>query len=362
MTPDLPGGDLLAGLRREVDRNVYRTRNGIRYLTGGEWAQVDPTPSDIVFEQGKVKLRHYHRDTPARFGPPVLAFLGLVSRSYILDLRRGNSFVQRLIDAGFDTFVLDWGEPDETDAQNTLETYVQGYMPRAVDAMLEETGSNEINVIGYCMGGNLALLALASQPDGPWRNLVTMATPIDFRKGGPLIDALRDGRIDVDSLIDETGNVPGSAVEHFFRIRHPTARAVMYANLWENLWNDDYMEGFQAMGRWVNEQIPIAGVAARQLIDSWVRENAFFDDSLRLGGRRISLADIYTPAFCVIADRDEIVPQPMAMPIIERLSGTSPDVLHVDAGHTSLTTGRIAGNVTIPKVTEWLAAHSEELT
>ncbi len=361
MTPDLPAGDLLADLRRELDRNVYRARNGIKYVTGGEWAEIDPTPSDIIFQEGKVKLRRYHRDSPARFGPPVLAFIGLVSRAYILDLWQGNSLVQRLMDAGFEAFVLDWGEPDETDAHNTLETYIEGYMSKAIKALIRETGSDEINVIGYCMGGNLALVALASQPDGPWRNLVTMATPIDFREGGPLIEALRDGRIDVESLIDDTGNIPGSVVEHFFRIRHPTARAVLYANLWQNLWNDEYMKGFQAMGRWVNEQIPIAGAAARQLIDNWVRENAFYNDALRLGGRRISLGDIQTPTFSVIADRDEIVPQAMAGPVVERLSGTSPDVLHVDAGHTSLTTGRMAAKVTVPKVTEWLAAHSEEL-
>ena len=205
MAPALPVGDVVDGVRREVARNAFRARNGIKYATGGQWAPVAATESNTIWQQGKAQLRHYRRDRPPRLQPPVIAFIGLVSRAYILDLWSGNSFVQRVIDAGFETFVLDWGEPDEQDARNTLETYVEVYLPRAIEAIIEQTKCPEVNVIGYCMGGDLALLALAAQPDLPIRNLVLMATPVDFRHMGPLIEALGAGRIDLESLIDETG-------------------------------------------------------------------------------------------------------------------------------------------------------------
>ena len=64
----------------------------------------------------------------------------LVSRSYILDLRPGNSLVEYLTDAGLDVFMLDWGVPDELDADNDLERYVDWYLPRAIDAVRRETG------------------------------------------------------------------------------------------------------------------------------------------------------------------------------------------------------------------------------
>jgi polyhydroxyalkanoate synthase subunit PhaC len=362
VTPDLAAGDVFAGVKREVERAQFRARNGIKYLTGGEWAPPDPTPSDTVWQQGKAELRRYRRDGPARVGPPVVAFIGLVSRTYILDLWKGNSFVQRLMDAGFEALVLDWGVPDEGDAPNTLETYLQGQLPRAIEAAAEATSSNEINMLGYCMGGNLALVGLAAQPELPVRNLVVMATPVDFRHMGPLAEALRDGRIDTDSLIDETGNLPAALVDRFFRIRKPTADLVQYANLWENLWNDDYMQGYQAMNRWVSEHVPIPGAAARQLVDSWLRDNAFCNDTLRLGGRQLSLGDIHTPTLAVIAMRDDIVLERAAVPVADLLTGTRVEVLRLDAGHASLTTGRTAAKVTVPQIIEWLTAHSEELT
>jgi polyhydroxyalkanoate synthase len=361
VTPELAVGDVLAGVRREIERGAFRARNGIKYATGGEWAPIDPTPSDTVWQHGKAQLRRYRPTTPARIGPPVLAFIGLVSRAYILDLWKGNSFVQRLMDAGFETFVLDWGEPDEADAGNTLETYVEGYLPRALEAVRRETNSDDVTVIGYCMGGDLALLGLAAAPDLPVRNLVAIATPVDFRHLGPLVEGLRDGRIEVDSMIDETGNVPAATVGSFFKIRKPTADLVQYANLWQNLWNDEYMQGYQAMSRWAREHVPISGAVVRQLVDAWLRDNAFYNDTLRLGGRRISLADIRTATLAVIATRDDIVLEAAAAPLAELLSGASVDVLRLDAGHASLTTGRTAAKVTVPRMIEWLTAHSEEL-
>lgn len=361
MTPEVNAGRVLSGVRREIERNAFRARNGIKYVSGEQWAPVDPTPSDTVWQQGKATLRRYRRETRPRVGPPVLAFLGLVSRSYLFDLWKGNSFVQRLIDAGFATYVLDWGVPDEADAANTLETYVQSYLPRAIEAVRRDTDSNDVNVIGYCMGGDLALMALAGQPDLPIRNLVTMATPVDFRHMGPIVDALRRGRIAVDDMIDETGNVPAGVIENFFKIRKPTADLVQYANLWEHLWNEEYMKGYQAMGRWVREQVPLAGAAARQIVDGWIKQNAFYTDSLRLDGRPIALGNIHTPTLAVIAARDEIVSAPAAAPICDLLTGTRVQPLRLDTGHASLTTGRTAAKVALPRIVEWLTDHSEEV-
>lgn len=254
------------------------------------------------------------------------------------------------------------GEPDEEDAGNTLETYVCGHLPGAIEAVIDETNSGDVNVIGYCMGGNLALMGLAGRSDLPVRNLVVMATPIDFSHMGPLAEAIRDGRIRIDSVIDHTGNVPVNLIEIFFRIRKPTADLVQYANLWQNLWSDEYMQGYQAMGRWLHDQVPMPGAAARQIVEQWLGENAFLHDTVRIYGTPVSLRQIRTPTLAVIAERDEIVPEPAAAPIVEVLKGSQFETLHLDAGHTSLTTGRTAAQVTVPRILDWLAQHSEEVT
>lgn len=112
--------------------------------------------------------------------------MSLISRSYVLDLSPDNSFIGQLREAGLDVYLLDWGVPDEADAANKLETYVDEYLPRAIHAVDRDCGCPEVNVLGYCFGGILALLLAARHPELPIRAMMTMATPIDFNQNGAI--------------------------------------------------------------------------------------------------------------------------------------------------------------------------------
>lgn len=353
-------GDILGGVRREVERNAVRARNGIKYAAGSEWAPRAPTPSDVIWELDRVHVRRYRRSDVAPYAQPVLVFVGLVSRSYVFDLWRTNSFVRRLMDAGFDTYVLDWGEPDAADARNTIDTYIQRYLPRAIEAVLAESGADETNIVGYCMGGDLALLALADDDTLPVSALVTMATPADFSKLPPLVLDIT-ANLDVDSVLDEAGLVPASVVDSLFRIRRPTSDLVQYANLWQNLWNDEFLEAYQAMGRWLREQVPVAGAAFRQAADDWVIGNGFMNGTLRVGGKLADFASLRLPVLSLIATGDDIVPEPAAAAIEELLPNADLKIVRIEAGHVGLTVGRIAAKIAMPEITNWLAAQSEEV-
>ncbi|WP_019874294.1 alpha/beta fold hydrolase [Sporichthya polymorpha] len=357
----MSAADPVAWVAREVGRSVGRFRNGVRYLAGTEFAPIGPTPSRVVWREGKAELRHYsgHGVGPEpRLGPPVVVLGGLVGRSYIFDLHTGNSFVARMLDAGFDTFVLDWGIPDADDSANTLETYLARYFPRALRAAQRETGSTELSVIGYCMGGTMALQALAADPAAV-RNLVVIATPVDFRHLGAMVDAVAERRLDPATVLDPDGNVPAALIAAFFSVLKPTAPVVKYANLWQNLWNEEYLKGYQALSRCFEQHSPLPGAAFLQIAEQWMQANGFVTDSLRLDGRAVHLADLTMPVLIVTGDRDELVPVGATSPLADLLTGTKAEVLELSAGHASLTTGRTAARHTVPRILGWLADHSD---
>jgi polyhydroxyalkanoate synthase len=352
----------LPQIAREVGRTAARLRNGVRYATGTQFAPIGPTPSRVIWREGKAELRHYsgHGVGPEpRLGPPVIVLGGLVGRSYIFDLHEGNSFVTRMLNAGFDTFVLDWGIPDADDSANTLETYLARYFPRALRAACQETGADEVSIIGYCMGGTMALHALAANAALPVRNVVVIATPIDFRHLGSMVDAVCEGRLDPATVLDQEGNVPASLIAAFFSVMKPTAPVVKYANLLQNLWNEDYLRGYQALNRCFEQHAPLPGAAFVQIATQWMRDNGFVSDSLRLNGRAVHLSDIEMPVLIVTGDRDELVPEGATAPLADLLTGTKPEVLVLSAGHASLTTGRTAAKHTVPRILGWLAEHSD---
>ena len=87
-----------------------------------------------------------------------------------------------------------------------------------------------------------------------------------------------------EDIIDETGNVPPEVVQNAFRLLKPTGEVSQYANLWENLWNDAYVQGYQAMGQWTRDHVPFPGAAFRQTVEQLVRRNALIDGTLELDG------------------------------------------------------------------------------
>jgi polyhydroxyalkanoate synthase len=121
--------------------------------------------------------------------------------------------VRYLVAEGFDVFLLDWAPPDPADAENTLETYVDGYITEAIAALGEESGDEQVTLIGYCFGGVLTLLLTAAHPELPVRNLMVMATPCDFCEMGFMSNMFREHRLNPDDVIDDTGLVPARALD-----------------------------------------------------------------------------------------------------------------------------------------------------
>jgi polyhydroxyalkanoate synthase subunit PhaC len=349
---------VLDRVRRDVERNALRARNGIKLVAGVDRPGVGQTPKDVVWERGRCQLWHY-RNEDVRYSPPLLIVFSLISRSYILDLTPGNSFVEQLLAAGFDVYLLDWGEPDERDAQNRLEDYADDYIPAAVARVLELSGTDELNLFGYCFGGDLALLYAAHHPEAPLRSLTVLATPVDFRHMGPLADVFRVGGLDVDSVVDENGNVPPSVVVQGFRTLAPTAEVTRYVTLWERLWNDEYVASYQAMTGWADDHVPFPGAAARQTTQMLVHDNGMLTDRLSLGGDPVHLRDVRLPFLTVRANRDHIVPAGATTPLIDLVGSEDKHELCLDAGHMGLVVGRTAAKTTVPTIIDFLKKRSD---
>ena len=189
-----------------------------------------------------------------------------------------------------------------------------------------------------------------------------MATPVDFEEMGPMVAALREGRLDPEDLIDETGNVPADVLYSGFFMLAPTTIVAQRATLLENLWNDEFVRGFQAMAQWTRDQVPFPGAAFREVVELFVRRNALMDGSLRVGGRAIDFATTGATVLNAMAEKDTVVPRAAAEPA-GALVGR-PDRRHellLPGGHVTFGTGRSAFRHTLPSLAGWIAAHSDEL-
>lgn len=345
------GAGLLEAIRKDAQRSLFRARNGIKYVTGLSRPEVGQTPRRAVWSRDKATLWRYGAPHPGQ--RPIVITFSIMGKPYVLDLQPGNSFVGHLLAADLDVFLLDFGVPDVTDAGNTLETYVEEYIPQALQAARRTAGTDAVDVLGYCLGGMLAALAVAADP-GLARTLAVMAAPFDFRDMTGVIQAFVRGQLEVDEIVDHTGNIPAEAVHRMFRSLNPTAAISNYATLWERMWNDDFVEIFQIMSRWSRDQVPFPGATARQGVDLLLRRNVLLTGRVPLGGGDILLADITCPVLNIVASHDHIVTPEAARPL-NALVGTD-DVTEVvvPSGHIGLATGRQAVTTTVPEILRWL--------
>ena len=234
-------------------------------------------------------------------------------------------------------------------------------MRDALDATLRVSGKDEVSLLGYCFGGVLTLLFVARYPTLPVRNLLTMATPVDIKKVGLPSLIFDEGRIEPEMIIDETGNVPPEVIYDGIKLLKPTADIVQYARLWQFMWNDEYMEGLQAMGQWTRDHIPFPGRPSASASRCCSATTGLMTDQLRLGGKPVHLRDITCPFLALIAEQDYVVPLEAAEPITSLVGSKQADELRLNAGHIGFVAGRQAAKENIPKIIDWLARHSDRL-
>ncbi|MGB3302634.1 MAG: alpha/beta fold hydrolase [Gordonia sp. (in: high G+C Gram-positive bacteria)] len=345
-------------VRREVERNALRARNGIKMAAGISSVETGQTPRDLVWRNGRASLYRYRNDD-IRYRPPLLIVFSMISKAYILDLAPGNSFIEHLLHGGFDVYLLDWGEADERDALNGFEYYVDGVIPAAVREVCDRSKADEVSILGYCFGGVFTLLHGAHHPDSPVRTHTVMACPVDLEPMDIGVSML--GGADIEELLDDNGNVPADVVYSAFRSLTPTADITGYVDLLEKLWNDDYVKAYQAMNGWASDHVPLAGELARQLVDQLLERNALVNGTFVVDGDRVSLKAIKVPFLAVLGEKDHIVPAAAASPVMDLVGSEQKTELRLPAGHIGLVVGRTAAKTTVPTIIDFLQKQSEEL-
>jgi polyhydroxyalkanoate synthase len=348
---------LLGRMREEADRNLLRMKHFGEMVMNPKEPKVGPTPRQEIFRTNKSRLWRYESRRTIRTPLLFVPNLG-ISRPYIFDLMPKGSFIEHMTQQGFDFYLVDWGVFGEEDNGLTVEDAVTKILPRLARKALESSGASEMSVLGYCMGAPLSASFVATHPEFPLRNYIDMAGPIDFAHVGLFGKWLDPRYFDVDKYVDTLGTIPADMVKMGFKLLKPTMDTSTNLNLWWNLWNPDYVSGFNALNKWANEYLPFPGEFFRQWVRDFYQQNKLIKGELMMGGRRVDLREIRCPVLAVGAREDNIAPPACVKPLIDAVSTRDKEYVELPGGHISLIAGRGASVHCWPKVASWLAARS----
>ncbi|URW74569.1 alpha/beta fold hydrolase [Sphingomonas donggukensis] len=349
--------DPIAAARVEFDRALQRNIKGLGYFASPA-PVLGASAKDVLIDRGTMRLYHYHPRVDEVYRVPILLVMATTNRGYIFDMVPGQSFVEFLLDAGYDVFMLDWTAPRADEGKLTLADYVLGFLPEAITRVLDETGEPDLTVVGYCFGGVLSVLWAALHPDGPAQNLVCFTTPVDFA-AMEMFQAWADPRFfDVDRLVDTFGQCPADMLYQAFDLLRPGARIAGNIRLFDNLWNDEFVKSYRMFDRWAADMLPLAGEYFRETTKKLMWENRLMAGTMDVAGRAVDLGAITLPFLHVVAEHDHIVPSAASAPLIERVGSTDKEQVVLKGGHVSLVAGANAQKRLWPKLDQWLQERS----
>lgn len=322
--------------------------------------RVGVTPSETVFRRDTLKLQHYLSDRAPTHQTPLVCVFALVNRPYILDLKTGKSVIAHFVDGGFDTYKIDWGVPSHAERFLNMNDYVEGYLHEVIDHVRERTGSDKVNLLGYCMGGTMSTMYTALHPD-KIKNLILMAAPVDWSNRDHLLAKWTSADVfDVDRLIDVFGNAPADMLQNSFALLKPVSTMVeKYVNFYENMEDEKFLEDYFAMETWLNDNIPVAGEMFREFVKFCMQQNRLIEGKLSIGERLVDLKQITCPVLNLTAEHDHLVPCGQSLPLEGAVSSTDYKGVRFPAGHIGLAVGSKANRELWPMARDWLAARSD---
>ena len=349
--------ELAERVREEVRKTLLRGVKGLRYISTGD-PGVGLTAKDVIHRRGTLKLYHYRSRSDEVYRVPVLLVMSLISKPYILDLAPGQSLIEFLLDRGFDVYMIDWGVPRPEDCKLKLEDYVLDFIPECIERVAADCGEEDVSVVGYCMGGLLATLYQALHNDSPVKNLTCFTTPVDFDGMGLFKEWTDPAHFDVDKVVDRVGNVPPSLLYASFSMLRPASQVAARVRLWDNMWNDDFVESYRRFDRWAADQIPFPGECFRQVTKELQQQNRLVEGTFKLGGEKVNLERIEVPFMHVMAEHDHIVPRAAAEPLVDLVGSEDKEQIVIKGGHVSLVAGGNAVFRLWPQLEQWLGHRS----
>ena len=359
MAPYIMAGELImARVAGDTAKFYDQVRKAKEVLLSPLETDIATTPYDVVWEEDRVKLKHYRPTTEPSLKTPLFIIYAQVNRETMLDLQPGRSVVETFLAAGLDIYMLDWWYPTRKDRYLTLDDHVNGYINDAVDFILEKHGIDQLNIMAICQGGTMSVMYAALHPE-KIKNLVLTVTPTNFDHDAGLLNVWARS-LDPDKLVESYGNIPGDIMNLGFLLLNPARLMIdKYVGLLENIHSKDFVENFVRMERWIFDSPDLPGETFREFIQWMFRENRLIKNELVLGGKKVDLKNITMPVLNIYGKYDHLVPPAACDQTTSKIGSTDKEDLCLDTGHIGIYVSSKTQREFGPKIIRWLTERDE---
>ncbi len=271
---------------------------------------VATTEGAVVYENDIFQLLEYKPLTEKVHERPFLLVPPCINKFYILDLQPENSLIRYAVSQGHRTFVISWRNPDASCAHLTWDDYIERAVIEAIGVVQEIAGAEQINALGFCVGGTMlatALAVLAARGQKPVASATLLTTLLDFSDTG-ILDVFIDEAFvkSREAQMGQGGLLKGQELAATFSFLRPN----------DLVWN--YVVGNYLKGEtppafdllyWNSDATNLPGPwYAWYLRNTYLENNLIQPGKLTVCGEKIDFGHLDLPVYIYGSREDHIVP------------------------------------------------------
>ncbi|MCM2307805.1 MAG: class I poly(R)-hydroxyalkanoic acid synthase [Sulfuritalea sp.] len=268
------------------------------------------TPGAVVFENELMQLIQYSPLTDKVAERPFLMVPPCINKYYILDLQPENSLVRYAVEQGNTVFLVSWRNVQADNGHLTWDDYIEKGVLTAIESVREICKVDQINALGFCVGGTLlgsALSVARLRGENPVASLTLLTTLLDFSETGEIGYFIDEAAVQArEASIGKGGLLRGSELATVF--------SALRANdlIWQYVVGN-YLKGNKPppfdLLYWNADATNLPGPFL-----AWYLRNLYLENSLRVPGKlamcgvKADLGRVDMPAFLYASREDHIVP------------------------------------------------------
>jgi polyhydroxyalkanoate synthase len=337
-TADERGENLIRGLEnllRDLERGkgqlMIRQTDMDAFKVGENMAT---TPGKVIYQNDIMQLIQYAPATEKVYARPVLIVPPWINKFYILDLNEKKSLIRWLVGQGHTVFVVSWINPDQRQRKESWASYMHKGPLTAIDRVLDETGAEKVNVVGYCIGGTMigtTLAYMAAKDDKRVGSATFFTAQLDFSDAGELQTFIDDEVVEmIESKVAERGYLAAENMASAFNSLRSTDL------IWGFVINN-YLLGKENFPfdllYWNSDSTRMPGQVHVFYLDEFYNRNTLARGEMEIDGVVLDLKKIKVPAYHVATIEDHIAPAPSAYRAARLLGSRSQRFVLTGSGH-----------------------------
>lgn len=343
------------------------------------------TPYDVIFAGDLMNLRFYplpgdneitladgskmpvvreRKPVPLVLVPP----LGVTTETF--DLMPQRSLARFMAASGFHTYLVDWGKPERRHAHLSLKDYAHDMLGEAIARAREHSDSEEVSLMGWCMGGLLILMHAGIANDPKIRNIVTVASPIDLRGGGVVARSAmvlntpaklirKYSNFKLHGLKPDWLHAPGWMTTLSFKMTDPVGSVTTYWDLLTRLWDREFVESHTTTSDYLNNMLLYPGGVIQDMVVKMAVDNKLAEGEIELGDQVARLSNITADFLAFAGESDILVPPEIAHRSVELVSSKNKEFIIAPGGHMGVILGSKAEKAVWKITADWLQRRSD---